>query len=215
VLLVCVAWTLVLLFPARRALLWLAVRTGSLAGDGPSPFFMTATMLLAFGSAFFTDIVGVHAIFGAFLAGLVVPRENGLAVRLTEKLEDMVAIVFLPLYFTLSGLSTDLGLLNNGITWGFTVAICTLAYSGKFGGCTLAARYAGFSWREASTIGSLMSCKGCVSKASSCGCSPPRVSDVWLAGWSSSSSSTSASPPASSASASSPCSSSRRSCSPS
>lgn len=66
-------------------------------------------------------------------------------------------------YFTLSGLSTDLGLLNNGITWGFTIAICVLAYSGKFGGCTIAARFAGFSWREASTIGSLMSCKGYVS----------------------------------------------------
>ncbi|KAF7980666.1 hypothetical protein HWV62_37087 [Athelia sp. TMB] len=65
-------------------------------------------------------------------------------------------------YFTLSGLSTNLGLLNNGITWGFTVAIFTLAFTGKFGGCTLAARFAGFSWREASTIGSLMSCKGLV-----------------------------------------------------
>jgi len=77
-------------------------------------------------------------------------------------LEDIVSIIFLPLYFTISGLSTDLGLLNNGITWGFTIAICVLAYSGKFGGCTLAARFAGFSWREASTIGSLMSCKGLV-----------------------------------------------------
>ncbi len=49
-----------------------------------------------------------------------------------------------------------------GITWGYTVAICSLAYIGKFGGCTLASRWAGFSWREASTIGSLMSCKGSV-----------------------------------------------------
>ena len=56
----------------------------------------------------------VHAIFGAFLAGIIVPREGGLAIALTEKLEDMVSIIFLPLYFTLSGLSTDLGLLNNG-----------------------------------------------------------------------------------------------------
>ena len=49
-----------------------------------------------------------------------------------------------------------------GITWGYTVAICALAYFGKFGGCTVAAKFAGFSWREASTIGSLMSCKGYV-----------------------------------------------------
>ena len=75
---------------------------------------MTATMMVLFGSAFFTDIIGVHAIFGsspssfirsqltlmglgAFLAGLVVPREGNLAIVLTEKLEDMVAIIFLPL----------------------------------------------------------------------------------------------------------------------
>ncbi|EIN12520.1 hypothetical protein PUNSTDRAFT_118323 [Punctularia strigosozonata HHB-11173 SS5] len=162
ILLVCVGWTLLLLFPIRLLLRWLALRTRSLEGAGPSSFFMTCTMLLVFGSAFFTDIIGVHAIFGAFLAGLIVPRDGNLAIQLTEKLEDMVSIIFLPLYFTLSGLSTNLGLLDNGITWGFTVAICTLAYAGKMGGCTLAARWAGFSWREASTIGSLMSCKGLV-----------------------------------------------------
>ncbi|KAI0632272.1 Sodium/hydrogen exchanger family-domain-containing protein [Trametes polyzona] len=161
ILLVCVGWTLFLLFPVKRALHWLARRTGS-TRDGPTMFFMTVTMLLVFGSAFFTDIIGVHAIFGAFLAGIIVPRDGGLAITLTEKLEDMVSIIFLPLYFTLSGLSTDLGLLDNGITWGYTVAICALAYIGKFGGCTIASRLSGFSWREASTIGSLMSCKGLV-----------------------------------------------------
>ncbi|KAI0086957.1 Sodium/hydrogen exchanger family-domain-containing protein [Irpex rosettiformis] len=161
ILLVCVGWTLVLLFPIKYVMRWLAIKTGSIQ-NGPTMFFMTVTILLLFGSAFFTDIIGVHAIFGAFLAGIIVPREGGLAIALTEKLEDMVSIIFLPLYFTLSGLSTDLGLLNNGITWGYTVAICALAYSGKFGGCTIAARWSGFSWRESSTIGSLMSCKGLV-----------------------------------------------------
>ena len=82
-------------------------------------------------------------------------------------------------YFTLSGLSTDLGLLNDGkytrlclyrvyinnllpgITWGYTFAIIVCAFAGKFGGCTLAAKYAaGFNWRESGAIGSLMSCKG-------------------------------------------------------
>ncbi|KAJ7696562.1 Sodium/hydrogen exchanger family-domain-containing protein [Mycena rosella] len=162
ILMVCVGWTLLLLFPGKMALRWLALKTGSIE-NGPTMFFMTVTILLVFGSAFFTDVIGVHAIFGAFVAGIIVPREGGLAIALTEKLEDMVSIIFLPLYFTLSGLSTDLGLLNNGITWAYTAAICSLAFTGKFGGCTLAARYlAGFSWRESSTIGSLMSCKGLV-----------------------------------------------------
>ncbi|KAF9445370.1 hypothetical protein P691DRAFT_675742 [Macrolepiota fuliginosa MF-IS2] len=163
ILLICVGWTLFLLFPVKLALRWLAKKTGSIE-SGPTVFFMTVTMMTLFGSAFFTDVIGVQAIFGApFLVGLIVPREGGLTIALTEKLEDMVTILFLPLYFTLSGLSTDLGLLNNGITWGFTIAIMTLAFTGKFGGCTLAARYvAGFTWREAGTIGSLMSCKGLV-----------------------------------------------------
>ncbi|KAF9459201.1 Sodium/hydrogen exchanger family-domain-containing protein [Collybia nuda] len=162
ILLACVGWTLFLLFPVKVAFRWLARTTGS-TESGPTVLFMTVTILVLFGSAFFTDVIGVHAIFGAFVTGIIVPREGGLAIALTEKLEDMVAIIFLPLYFTLSGLSTNLGLLDNGITWGFTIAIMVTAFAGKFGGCTLAARYvAGFSWREAGAIGSLMSCKGLV-----------------------------------------------------
>ncbi|KAI9447249.1 Sodium/hydrogen exchanger family-domain-containing protein [Russula earlei] len=161
ILLVCIAWTLFILFVVSRVLLWLARNTGS-TENGPTMFFMTITILVLFASAFFTDVIGVHAVFGAFLAGVIVPRDGGLAIALTEKLEDMVSVIFLPLYFTLSGLSTDLGLLNTGTIWGFTICICVLAFAGKFGGCTLAARYIGFSWREASTIGSLMSCKGLI-----------------------------------------------------
>lgn len=113
ILFVCVGWALFLLLVVRRPLLWLARRTGS-TENGPTVFFMTCTILLLFGSAFFTDIIGVssrtfvndrvlsvhdqvQAIFGAFLAGLVVPREGGLAITLTEKLEDLVSVVFLPL----------------------------------------------------------------------------------------------------------------------
>ncbi|KAJ7224156.1 Sodium/hydrogen exchanger family-domain-containing protein [Mycena pura] len=162
ILMVCVAWVLVVLFPVKFALHWLARKTGSIE-NGPTMFFMTTTILLVFGSAFFTDIIGVHPIFGAFVMGIIVPREGGLAIALTEKLEDMVAITFLPLYFTLSGLNTNLRLLNTGTTWAYTIAIITLAFTGKFGGCTLAARFlAGFNWRESGTIGSLMSCKGLV-----------------------------------------------------
>ncbi|KAH7915459.1 Sodium/hydrogen exchanger family-domain-containing protein [Hygrophoropsis aurantiaca] len=161
ILLTCVGFTLFLLFPVKRVMLWLARLTGSVE-NGPTVFYNTVVILLLFACAFFTDIIGVNAIFGAFLAGIIVPREGGLAIAMTEKLEDMVSIIFLPLYFTLSGLNTNLGLLDNGITWAFTIAIMTLAFVGKFGGCTLAARASGFGWREASTIGSLMSCKGLV-----------------------------------------------------
>lgn len=162
ILLVCVAWAIFLLIPGKRFLLWLGRKTGSTEGHGPTMFFMTITMLLLFGSAFFTDVIGVQAIFGAFLAGMIIPREGGLAIHLTERLEDVVALL-LPLYFTISGLSTNLGLLDTGLTWGYTISIITLAFIGKFGGCITAARFvARFNWRESGAIGSLMSCKGLV-----------------------------------------------------
>jgi Kef-type K+ transport system membrane component KefB len=113
---------------------------------------------------------------GAFIVGLIVPRRGNLAITLTEKLKDAVLIILYTFpsccmilssslvrqYLTISGLSTDLGLLNSnsGVTWRYTIAICATAYLGKFGGCSIAVRFAESDWRESTTIGSLMSCKG-------------------------------------------------------
>ena len=96
ILLTAIAWSLVILVPAKHAMLWIARRTGS-TENGPTPLMMTISIMLMFTSAFFTDIIGVHAIFGAFLAGLAIPHEGGLAIALTEKLEDLTSIIFLPL----------------------------------------------------------------------------------------------------------------------
>ncbi|KAG9315988.1 Sodium/hydrogen exchanger family-domain-containing protein [Chiua virens] len=159
--LTCVAYTLFLLFPMKYLLLWLARKTGSTV-HGPTMVYMTLVMLVLWGSAFFTDIVGVNAIFGAFVVGTIVPREGGISIAFVEKLEDMVQIIFIPLYFTISGLNTNLGLLNTGTAWGFVFAIAALDFTGKFTGCTLSSRALGFSWREATAVGSLMSCKGLV-----------------------------------------------------
>jgi len=114
------------------------------------------------GSAFFTGAVGVHPIFGAFLAGLIMPHEGGFAIKVTEKIEDLMMTLFLPLYFTLSGLNTNLGLLNDGITWGYLIAVTVVAFCSKFFGCAVAARLNGLVWRESFAIGALMSCKGLV-----------------------------------------------------
>ncbi|KAG2031748.1 Sodium/hydrogen exchanger family-domain-containing protein [Suillus americanus] len=157
--LTCVAFAAFLMWPVRIALLWLARFTGS-PGDGPTIFFMLVTVIVLWAYAFFMDTVGISVVFGAFLAGVVVPREGALASSLTKKLEDVVIIVFLPLFFTLSGLNTDLGLLNNGITWRFTIAIICLDFVGKFSACTITTRVSGMSWQESSTVGSLMCCKG-------------------------------------------------------
>jgi Kef-type K+ transport system membrane component KefB len=96
------------------------------------------------------------------MAGMICPHEGGFSIKVTEKIEDLVSAIFLPLYFALSGLSTNLGLLNNGITWGYVVAVIVLAFSGKIIGGTLAAKACRLVWRESFSIGVLMSCKGLV-----------------------------------------------------
>ncbi|CZT00115.1 probable K(+)/H(+) antiporter 1 [Rhynchosporium agropyri] len=99
---------------------------------------------------------------GTFLVGLICPHDGGFAIKLTEKIEDLVSVLFLPLYFALSGLGTNLGLLNDGVTWGYVIGVIVIAFAGKIIGGTLAARANKLVWRESLTIGCLMSCKGLV-----------------------------------------------------
>ena len=161
VLLVAVGYTLFLAFAIRPVFMWILRKTGS-TQNGPTQSVVALTLLLVLTSAFFTDIIGIHAIFGAFMVGLICPHEGGFAIKLTEKVEDLVCTLLLPLYFALSGLSTNLGLLNDGITWAYVVGIIAVAFCGKVIGGTLAARFTGLLWRESLAIGALMSCKGLV-----------------------------------------------------
>jgi Kef-type K+ transport system membrane component KefB len=161
VLLVCVGYVLFLSFIVRPAFIWYLRRTGSLE-KGPSQSVVAVTLLMALVSAFFTQVIGIHAIFGGFIIGLICPHERGFAIKLTEKVEDLVSTLFLPLYFALSGLQTNLGLLNNGIVWGYVVGIIAIAFFAKVTGGTLASRFSGLLWRESFTVGVLMSCKGLV-----------------------------------------------------
>ncbi|KAG0126927.1 Sodium/hydrogen exchanger family-domain-containing protein [Tuber indicum] len=161
VLLLSIAWILFLVYAVRPVFIWFLRRDGSLE-NGPTQSMVALTMLMVLASAFFTNIIGIHAIFGGFLIGLICPHEGGFAVRLTEKIEDLVSVLFLPLYFTLSGLRTDIGLLNGAVAWGYVIGVLTIAFLAKIAGGTVAARLNGLVWRESLTIGVLMSCKGLV-----------------------------------------------------
>ncbi|KAK5654749.1 hypothetical protein OQA88_7074 [Cercophora sp. LCS_1] len=161
ILLACAGYLLFLVYAVKPALVWLLRRTGSIE-NGPSQTIVSVILLLALASAFFTGIIGVHAIFGGFMVGLILPREGGFNIKVTEKLEDLIGALFLPLYFTLSGLNTNLGLLNSGIAWGYVVAVTLVAFFTKLIGASLAARLNGLVWRESFSIGVLMSCKGLV-----------------------------------------------------
>ncbi|KAG6820502.1 hypothetical protein H0H93_016309 [Arthromyces matolae] len=162
VLLSAVGYIIFLMYPVRWAYRWLARWTGSLERGSPTAGMMTLTLVLVFGSAFFTDIIGIHPIFGGFVVGLIVPHDNNYAISIAESLEDLVTMVLIPIYFTLSGLNTNLGSMNSGKAWGYTFLITTVALFSKFVPCFGAALMTGFNWREAGAIGSLMSCKGLV-----------------------------------------------------
>ncbi|WVQ81381.1 hypothetical protein IAT38_003505 [Cryptococcus sp. DSM 104549] len=161
VLLCAVGWAIILLWPVKMGFVWLAKRTGSI-DHGPTPGMMVLTLLIVFISAFVTGIIGVHPIFGGFIAGLVIPHDGGFAIALVEKIDDLVSMLFLPIYFVLSGLSTNLGLLDTGTVWGYTILLCVVAWVGKFVGCAGAAMALRIPVRESAAIGMLMSCKGLV-----------------------------------------------------
>ncbi|KAL2133754.1 hypothetical protein VTI74DRAFT_1736 [Chaetomium olivicolor] len=161
VFLVSVGYAVFLAYAVRPAFMWVLRRTRSLE-NGPTEGVVALTILLVFASSFFTDIIGVHSIFGAFMVGLMCPHEGGFAIKLTEKIEDLTATLFVPLFFALSGINTNLSMLDSGKVWAYVVAITLVAFFSKLFGGTLGARLNGLVWRESFTIGTLMSCKGLV-----------------------------------------------------
>lgn len=113
-------------------------------------------------SALATELIGIHALFGAFALGAAIPHDSPLAHELRNKIEDVVLVLFLPAFFALTGMRTELGLLDSGADWLVCGAIIVLATAGKLGGSTAAARFAGLPWRESLSIGVLMNTRGLV-----------------------------------------------------
>lgn len=137
-------------------------RLGARVADrqGLNQNVVALTLLLLLASAWTTELIGIHALFGAFLLGAIIPKEGGLAEALAEKLEDVAVVLLLPLFFAYSGLRTQLGLLSGASDWAVCGLIIVLACAGKFGGSAVAARLTGVRWREAGAIGVLMNTRG-------------------------------------------------------
>jgi Kef-type K+ transport system membrane component KefB len=111
-------------------------------------------------SAYVTQSIGVAAIFGAFLVGLIMPRDAGLTEDVRGRFEDFVVAVLLPLFFVVTGLKTDVGSLNRPVLWLLTLLLIGVAIAGKWVGAMAAARYGGFSLRDSAAIGALMNTRG-------------------------------------------------------
>lgn len=113
-------------------------------------------------SAYATEVIGIHALFGAFLAGVVMPSNMSFRNVFIEKVEDVAQVLLLPLFFVFTGLRTQIGLLNDPYLWQVCAIIVLLAVLGKFAGSALAARFVGQSWRDSLSIGVLMNTRGLV-----------------------------------------------------
>ena len=113
-------------------------------------------------SSFATELIGIHAIFGAFLLGVVISHESLVAKELTRKIEHLVRVLFLPTFFAFTGMRTEIGLLSTPEDWLLCGVIIAVATAGKFCGTLFPARLSGLSWREASALGILMNTRGLV-----------------------------------------------------
>jgi Kef-type K+ transport system membrane component KefB len=128
---------------------------------GPLSRGRTAYVLIVLlASALLTEIIGIHALFGAFLAGVIMPPSHELRRQLRERLESLSSVFLLPIFFVYTGLRTQIGLLNDAASWAVCVGIILTAVAGKLLGSMLAARWTGSSWHDAFVLGALMNTRG-------------------------------------------------------
>lgn len=127
-----------------------------------SPGLLAFTVIALLLSAWITETIGIHALFGAFLMGVAMPEHNGLKEKLTARIHDVTTVVLLPLFFAFTGLRTQIGLLDDAQSWLICALVLLVAVLGKFGGAALAARYTGQSWRTSCTLGVLMNTRGLI-----------------------------------------------------
>lgn len=112
--------------------------------------------------ALVTEYIGIHAIFGAFLLGCIIPHRSTVARDLRHRVEDIVSVLFLPAFFAFTGMRTQIGLVSGAEAWILVGVIIAVACIGKFGGTLVAAKLSGLSWRDSSALGILMNTRGLV-----------------------------------------------------
>jgi Kef-type K+ transport system membrane component KefB len=117
-------------------------------------------LLMLIISAYATEVIGIHALFGAFMAGSIMPESHKFRNIIIEKVEDVSVILLLPLFFVYTGLKTQINTIDDPYLWKITGGIIAVAVVGKFFGSAIAAKFVGQSWRDSLTIGALMNTRG-------------------------------------------------------
>jgi len=128
--------------------------------DAPSKERLALVIGAAFASALVTEVIGIHALFGAFLAGAVLPVPEAFRAGLRNRLETFRSVLLLPLFFAFTGLRTQIGLIDDWASVFIAVAVIVVATAGKLGGSAVAARCMGMDWTSSLTLGALMNTRG-------------------------------------------------------
>jgi Kef-type K+ transport system membrane component KefB len=129
-------------------------------GNGLSATAVALVFAALLLSALATETIGIHAVFGAFLLGVVIPHDSHSAQSLKAGLEQVVTVLLLPAFFAYTGMRTQIGLVSGWEQWLICALIIVVASLGKFGGTLTAARFAGLDWRTSASLGILMNTRG-------------------------------------------------------
>jgi Kef-type K+ transport system membrane component KefB len=151
------AYVILMVLAVRPIAAWLVARREK---SGLTPGMTAAVFVAVLVSAIVTEGIGIHAIFGAFLLGAVIPHNSRVARELMQKLVDPVTILLLPAFFAYTGMRTELPLLTGGNSWLICGLVIVVATFGKFGGTFAAARLTGLGWRDSAALGTLMNTRG-------------------------------------------------------
>ncbi len=128
--------------------------------EEPSKGVLATVLAVVVLSSLCTEVIGIHALFGAFLAGIIMPAAGGFRDKLVVRVEHLSTVLLLPLFFAFIGLRTHIGLWSGGRDWGICLLIITVATFGKLGGTALVSRALGLAWRESLQLGALMNTRG-------------------------------------------------------
>ncbi|HSI62887.1 MAG TPA: cation:proton antiporter [Candidatus Saccharimonadia bacterium] len=137
---------------------WIGERR--LASDEPSGGVLATILCVVVAASLFTEVIGIHALFGAFLAGAIMPDSHGFRHKIALRVEKFSSVLLLPLFFAYIGLRTQLGLLGDLSGWLICLLIILVATVGKLGGSALTARFTGMPWKESLQLGALMNTRG-------------------------------------------------------
>jgi Kef-type K+ transport system membrane component KefB len=128
--------------------------------DEPTKGTLATIVCIVLASALSTEVIGIHALFGAFLAGAIMPETHDFRHKISMRVEDFSSVLLLPLFFAFTGLRTQIGLLDDFQGWLLCLLIILVATLGKLGGSAVAARLTGMSWRVSLQLGALMNTRG-------------------------------------------------------